>query len=52
MWGIPESIAVRMMRLRKIPAQVEIQGNRDAHYHQRTNAQNQKPPDHPHSRLG
>ncbi len=43
---------VRAMRLLKVAPQMYKQGNRDAHDHERTDAQDQKPPDHPHSRLG
>ena len=38
--------------LLQIPAQMDVQGDGYAHYDQGTDAQNQKPPDHPHSRLG
>jgi hypothetical protein len=33
-------------------AQVHIQGNGHAHYDQCAHPQDQKPPEHPHSRLG
>jgi hypothetical protein len=35
-----------------VSSQVHEQSDGHAHYHQRTHAQDQKPPDHPHSRLG
>jgi len=43
---------MQVMRFLEVAPQVDVQGNRDAHYDQRTDAQNQEPPDHPHSRLG
>jgi hypothetical protein len=45
-------IIVRRVRLLQIASQVDIEGDRYAHYHEGTDAQYQKPPDHPHSRLG
>jgi hypothetical protein len=43
---------VRRMRLLQISPQMDVNGDRYAHDYQGTDAQNQKPPDHPHSRLG
>jgi hypothetical protein len=40
------------MNLTQMPPQSHIQGDSHAHYDQRTDAQYQEPPDHPHSRLG
>jgi hypothetical protein len=47
-----QASVVRGMRLLQVPPQVHIQGYGHAHYDQRAYAQYQKPPDHPHSRLG
>ena len=43
---------VRTMCFLQMPPQVHINGDGHAHYDKRTAAQNQKPPDHPHSGLG
>ena len=43
---------VRGMRFLQISPQVHIEGEHHAHYDQRAHAQDQKPPDHSHSRLG
>jgi len=42
---------LRCMRLSQMPPQTHIQGDGNTHYDQRTDAQDQEPPDHPHSRL-
>jgi hypothetical protein len=36
----------------QVVSQAHVQGNRNAHYDQRTATQDQEPPDHPHNRLG
>jgi hypothetical protein len=43
---------MRSVRLLQIPAQMHIEGEYHAHNDERTRAQDQEPPDHPHSRLG
>jgi hypothetical protein len=43
---------VRGMRFLQVMSQVHIQGDRHTHYDQSAPTQYQKPPDHPHSRLG
>src|ERR1017187_379915 len=40
------------MRGLPVPPQTHVQSDHDRHYDKRTNTQDQKPPDHPHSRLG
>jgi hypothetical protein len=40
------------MRFLQMMPKVHIQGDRHAHYNQRAPTQYQKPPNHPHSRLG
>src|SRR5579872_2334685 len=45
-------IIVSGVSLLEMPAQMNEQSNRHAHDDQRTDAQDQEPPDHPHSRLG
>jgi hypothetical protein len=45
------SFVVRALGFLQVPPQVHIQGNGHAHYNERTDAQDQKPPDHPHNRL-
>jgi hypothetical protein len=35
-----------------VRSQVQEQRDGNAHHHQRTDTQDQKPPNHPHSRLG
>jgi hypothetical protein len=42
---------LQCVRLPQMPPQTHIQGDCNAHYDQRTNTQDQEPPDHPHSRL-
>jgi len=42
---------LRCMRLSQMPPQTHIQGDGNTHYDQRTDTQDQEPPDHPHSRL-
>jgi hypothetical protein len=42
---------LRGVRLPQMPSQTHVQGDRNAQYDQRTNTQDQEPPDHPHSRL-
>jgi hypothetical protein len=46
------SSVVRGVRFLQVVPQAHIQGDGHAHYDQRAHAQDQKPPDHPHSRLG
>jgi hypothetical protein len=43
---------MRGMRFLKVSSKMHVKGEDDAHYDQRAYAQDQKPPDHPHSRLG
>jgi len=43
---------VRSVRGPQMAAQTHVQGNRNAHYDQGTDTQDQKPPDHPHNALG
>jgi hypothetical protein len=47
-----QSAFVHCMRFLQISSQMYVQGDRHAHYYQRTDAKDQEPPDHPHSRLG
>jgi hypothetical protein len=47
-----QSAVVRCMRVLQVSPQMYVQGDRHAHYYQRTDAKDQEPPDHPHSRLG
>jgi hypothetical protein len=49
---VADRSVVRGMRLLQVMPQVHIQGDGYAHNHQRAPTQYQKPPDHPHSRLG
>jgi len=51
-FGFKRCTFVREGSLLQVPPQTDIQSDRHAHYDKRTHAQNQKPPDHPHSRLG
>jgi hypothetical protein len=43
---------LRRMNCPQVASQPHVQSNGHAHYYQRTDAQYQEPPDHPHSRLG
>ena len=43
---------VRGVCFLQVAPQVYINSDRHAHHHQCANAQDQKPPDHPHSELG
>jgi len=43
---------VRVVSFLQVPPQVHKQGNGHTHYNQRTDTQDQEPPDHPHSGLG
>jgi hypothetical protein len=43
---------LRRMSGSQVPPQSHKQGNRYAHYDQRTDTQDQEPPDHPHNCLG
>jgi|HubBroStandDraft_5_1064220.scaffolds.fasta_scaffold24576_3 hypothetical protein len=49
---VPTVSRFRRMNLPQMAPQTHVQGNGHAHNHQRTDAQYQEPPDHPHSRLG
>jgi hypothetical protein len=43
---------MQSVRFLQVPPQMNEQSNRNTHDDQRTETQDQKPPDHPHSRLG
>jgi hypothetical protein len=43
---------LRGVRGLQVAPQAHVESNRNTHYDQRTDTQNQEPPDHPHSRLG
>jgi hypothetical protein len=45
-------VLMRRMSFLQVAAQMHVRGNGNAHYDERAYAQDQKPPDHPHSRLG
>jgi hypothetical protein len=42
----------RCVRRLQMPSQTHVQGDCNAHHDQSAHAQDQEPPDHPHSRLG
>jgi len=50
-FGFTRRTFMRGGPLLQVAPQVNIQGDCHAHYDERTHTQNQKPPDHPHSRL-
>jgi hypothetical protein len=52
LWHFRQRYLVRGMRFLQVMSQVHIQGDRHTHYDQSAPTQYQKPPDHPHSRLG
>jgi hypothetical protein len=48
---VPGSVMCSV-RLLQVAPQVKINRDRHAHYNECTDSQDQKPPDHPHSRVG
>jgi hypothetical protein len=55
-WTLTARVAsgsvMRGVRFLQVSSEVHKEGEHDAHHDERAHAQDQKPPDHPHSRLG